>query len=233
MSRFHLFAVRRAGTLGAFTAVLLHVGAAAATAQETASSSADTIGRIEFDHPGAARATVEVDLTQGMFGDVFGIGDAVLAGAAEALGDSPQARDGVAAVQQAAAQTAAMRELVGIAQNAINEVRVRVYEGLHSDSDATVSAIEHYDTKLKGSGWDQAIRVQDGEDAVRVSTLRSDGAVRGLFVVAGDGSDLVLVNVTCDISPEIAKQLSAAAVKSGLQAGLDKQLVEAMKHMKH
>jgi hypothetical protein len=43
---------------------------------------------------------------------------------------------------------------------------------------------------------------------------------------------LVLANVICDISPDNARQLTSAAVKAGLEAGLDKHLEEAMKHVK-
>jgi len=232
MSPISSLVARRAGTLGAFAAVLLYVGVAATNAQETTPSSSANLGRIEFNHPDAAKATVEVDLSRDMFSDMFGIGDAALAGVAEALSQSPQAQEGSAAIQQAAAQTAAMREFVGIAKNVINEVRVRVYEGLEGESAKNGGVIAHYDQQLQAGGWDQAVRVQDGDQAVRVSAVRSGGAIKGLFIIAADGNDLVLVNVTCDISPENAKQLAATAVKSGLQAGLDKQLEKAMKHMK-
>ena len=53
-----------------------------------------------------------------------------------------------------------------------------------------------------------------------------------MFVVASESDKLVLVNVICDVSPENAKRLTTAAVTAGLQAGLDKQLEEAMKHVK-
>ena len=67
---------------------------------------------------------------------------------------------------------------------------------------------------------------------MQVSAVRSDGAIKGLFIIASESNNLVLVNVICDISPENAKRLSTAAVKAGLQAGLDKHLEEAIKHMK-
>jgi hypothetical protein len=67
---------------------------------------------------------------------------------------------------------------------------------------------------------------------VQIAAVRSDGAIKGLFIIASEGNNLVLVNVTCDISPENAKKLTTAAVKAGLQAGLDKHLEQALKHMK-
>jgi hypothetical protein len=232
--RYHLTRqlTQRAGALGAFTAVLLYVGVTAAQAQQPAATTATNIGRVDFDYPGAAKASVEVDLSRDMFGDLFGIGDAALAGVVEALTQSPQAKDGSEAIKQAAAQAGATRELVNIAKDAIHDVRVRVYEGLEQPVEESSSVVAHYDEKLKNAGWESTVRVQDGDDKVRISAIRADGAIKGLFIAAADGNDLVLVNVTCDLSPENAKKLTTAAVKSGLQAGLEKHLEHAMKHMK-
>ena len=212
--------------------MLLFGVAASSRAQETSSSGAATPGHIEFDHPGAAQASVEVDLTQDMFGDLFGIGDAVLAGVAEALAQSPQAQQGSQAIQMAAERAAAARELVSIAKNVINDVRVRVYEGVQSDSSQPADVAAHYDQQLTSGGWDQAVRVREGDKGVRVSVLRDNGAIKGLFVVAAEQHNLVLVNLTCDISPENVKKLAAAATKSGLEAGLGDKIEKAMKHMK-
>ena len=231
MSPYQTFVARRAGALGAFAAVLLYVGVAAAYAQETTPQSA-TLGRIEFNHPGAAKKFVEIDLSQAMFGDLFGIGDAALAGVAEALSDSPQAKEGSQAIQQAAEKAAAARELVSIAKNVIGSVRVRAYEDLENLAEEKSSVIAHYDQQLQSGGWENAIRAQDGDKGVQVSAVRADGSIKGLFIVASEGNNLVLVNVICDISPENAKQLSTAAVKAGLQAGLGKELEKAMKHVK-
>ncbi len=232
MSPFQSFVARRAGALGAFAAVLLYVGVAAAYAQETTPQSSANLGRIEFNHPGAAKKFVEIDLSQAMFGDLFGIGDAALAGVVEALSDSPQAKDGSQAIQQAAEKAAAARELVGIAKSVVGSVRVRAYEDLENLAQEKSGIIAHYDQQLQTGGWENAIRAQDGDKGVQVSAVRGGGSIKGLFIVASEGNNLVLVNVICDISPENAKRLSTAAVKAGLQAGLDKHLEEAMKHVK-
>lgn len=232
MSAFKLSLVRRAGAIGALAAAMLYVGVTTATAQESQPTAAENIGRVDFDYPGAAKASVEIDLSRDMFGDLFGIGDAALAGVVEALNQSPQAQEGSEAIKQAAAQAAASRELVSIAGEAIHDIRVRVYEGLQQPAEEKEGVIAHYDAKLNQGGWESTVRVQDGDDKVRVSAVRANGAIKGLFIVAADGNDLVLVNVTCDLSPENAKKLTTAAVKSGLQAGLDKHLEHALKHMK-
>ena len=231
MSPFQSFVARRAGALGAIAAVLLYVGVAAAYAQETTPQSSDTLGRIEFNHPGSAKKYVEFDLGPAMFGDLFGIGDAALAGVVDALSDSPQAKEGSKAIQLAAEKAAAAREFVAIAKNVIKSVRVRAYDGLENQAQEQASVSAHYDQQLQSGRWENALRVQDGDKAVRVSLVRADGAIRGLFVVASERDKLVLVNVICDISPENAKRLTTAAVTAGLKAGLDKQLEEAMKHV--
>ena len=232
MSPFLSFAARRAGTLGAYTAVLLYVGVAAAYAQETTPPSSETLGRIEFNHPGSAKKYVEFDLGAAMFGDLFGIGDAALAGVVDALSESPQAKEGSQAIQMAAEKAAAAREFVDIAKNVINSVRVRAYDGLENAAEEQATVSTHYDKQLQSGGWESMLRAHDGDKNVQVSAVRADGAIKGLFVVASERDKLVLVNVLCDISPENAKRLTTAAVTAGLQAGLDKQIEKAMKHSK-
>jgi hypothetical protein len=232
MSRFQTFWARRAGSAGAFAAVVVYAGVAAAYAQETASQPAVEVGRIEFDHPGAAKKSVEINLSPDMFGDLFGIGDAALAGIADALSNSPQAKEGSQAVQLAAEKAASVREFVAIAKNVVKSVRVRAYEDLENAKEAQGNVTVHYDQQLNSGGWENAIRAQDGDKIVQVAAIRADGSIRGLFVIASEGNNLVLANVICDISPENARQLTSAAVKAGLEAGLDKHLEEAMKHVK-
>ena len=232
MSPFQSFLARRAGSIGAFAAVVVYVGVAAAYAQETTAPSAANLGRIEFNHPGTAKKSVEVDLSPDMFGDLFGIGDAALAGVAEALADSPQAKEGSQAIQMAAEKAAAAREFVAIAKSVVKSVRIRAYEDLANQAQEQTAVISHYDQQLQTGGWESAVRARDGDKSVQVSTVRADGAIKGLFIVASEGNNLVLVNVICDVSPENAKRLTTAAVKTGLQTGLDKHLEEAMKHMK-
>ena len=91
---------------------MLYVGVASAHAQETTPPTSDNLGRIEFNHAGTAKKFVEVDLGPAMFGDLFGIGDAALAGVVDALSDSPQAKEGSQAIQMAAEKAAAAREFV-------------------------------------------------------------------------------------------------------------------------
>lgn len=230
MSPIQSFAARRAGSLGAFAAVLLYVGVASSQAQESSSRSTADIGRIEFTHSGTSDKFVEINLSPAMFGDLFGIGDGALAGIADALQNSSQVKEGSEAIKLAAEKTAAARELVGIVKDVVTSIRLRAYEGLENAKEEQVKLSEHYDEQLQSGGWENAIRAQEGEKYVQVAAVRDDGAIRGLFVIASEGNKLVLVNVVCDISPENAKKLTSAAVKSGLEAGLGKQIEEALQH---
>ena len=89
---------------GAVAAVLLMLGVA------TASALAAAPGRVDFQDANLPPATVEVDLGQEMFGNLFGIGDAAIAGIAEALAEAAEMHDGAEGTEMAAEQLAAARE---------------------------------------------------------------------------------------------------------------------------
>ena len=72
-----------------------------AGAQNVAHAADASIGHVDFNYPGEAKATVEVDLNRETFGNLFGIGDGALAGVAEALSQSSEAQQGSDAVRQA------------------------------------------------------------------------------------------------------------------------------------
>jgi len=232
MSPIRSFAARRAGVLGAYAAVLLYASATATYAQDAAPQSATELGRIEFDQAGSAKKFVEVNLSPAMFGDLFGIGDAALSGVVDALQNSPQAKEGSKAIEMAAEKAAAGREFVAIAKNVVKSVRLRAYDGLENPAQEQAKMAAHYDQQLQSGGWENAVRAQDGDKSLQVSAVHADGSIRGLFIIASERDKLLLVNVICDISPENAKRLSTAAVKAGLEAGLDQQIEAAMKHVK-
>jgi hypothetical protein len=206
--------------------------AVSAGAQNTTLAADAPTGRVEFDYPGTAKATVEVDVNRDMFASFFNIGEGALTGAVDALRESTEGQPGSDAIREAAERATAAKELVGIAKDVINDVHLRIYEDMQSDAAESSDIVAHYDKQLESGGWDNAVRVSEGAKRVRVSVARADDAIKGVFVVAQDGNDLVLVNVTCDISPENAERLANAAVKSGLKAGLGEALDKAMKKMK-
>jgi Domain of unknown function (DUF4252) len=215
---------------GAVAGAVLLLGIVAAQAQSAAADG--PTGRIDFAAANLPPATVEVDLTQDVFGDLIGLGDAAVAGVAESLLQSAGANDNPDGLNLAADQLEAGRQILQIASQVVHEARVRVYDNLADKSEDTPAILSRFDGQLGADGWDTVVRVRDGDDSVRVSLVRSDGAVRGAFVVVADGNDVVLVNVVCDVSPENVKKLSAAATKIGLENGLG-EVIKAKLHHKH
>lgn len=232
MSRIQLFMARRAGTVGAVAAVVLYV-AVGARAQTSAVDRNGATGRIDFEAANLPAPTVEIDLSRGMVHDLFGIGDAAVAGVAESLLQSAERSDGTAATRLAAEQLAAARQVLQLASEVVQEVRIRVYRGLPDDSVKPESLAAQFDQQLRAGNWDNVVRVRENEQSVRVSLLRDEGAVHGIFIIAGNqGREIVLANVVSDISPENVKKLTSAATKIGLENGLA-QVIEAKMSKRH
>ena len=232
MSRIRGFMARRAGSMGAFAAVVFYV-VAAAPAQQSSDAPAGPAGRIDFSDADLPPATVEVDLSQGMFSDLFGIGDAAVAGVAETLLQSAQENDGAEGTRLAAEQLAAARQILQLAGDVVREVRVRVYDDLPKGSATPEDVTTHFDAQLREGNWESIVRVREENQSVSIALLREDGAVRGIFVVAGQRDELVLANVVCDVSPENIKKFTSAATKIGLENGLAPMIEMKMREMKH
>jgi Domain of unknown function (DUF4252) len=227
MNWFLSFLVCRAGRCAALTAVV-YFGIAAACAQAFAAESASTPGRIDFNEAQLPAATVEVDLSAGMFGDLAGLGEAAIAGVAETLQQASSSNRGSEGTKIAAEQLAAARQLVQLARGVVHEVRVRVYDKFDDGSADSNSLMAQFDDQLQKGNWENIVRVRDGKDSVRVSLLRKEGAILGAFVVASDGHSLVLANLVGDISPENVKKLTSAAATIGLENGLQQVLDHKM-----
>jgi len=234
MFRASSFALRWASSNAACAAVLF-CGLAAAQAQSIATTEENRspVGRIDFDDENLPPATVEVDLSQGMFNDLFGLGDAAIEGIAESLLQSAHRTEGAEGTRLAAEQLAAARQIMQLASEVVQEVRVRVYEDLPEDAARPDKVLANYDEQLREADWETIVRVRDGEANVRVSLLRDEGAVRGAFVVAAEGDSLVLANIVGDISPENVKKLTSAATKVGLENGLQQVLESKMRELHH
>jgi hypothetical protein len=209
-------------------AALLTIMTAAANAANTedvaAAKSSATTGRIEFDYTDGPAPSVELDLGQGMFNDLFGIGDAAVAGVAEALAQSAGTKQDAEGTRFAAEQLKAAREIVQTVQQVVHGVRVRVYQGVGDQSAQMEKLIGHYDEKVRAEKWETILRAHDRAQSVAVSAVRDAGGIKGVFVAATDSHDTVLVNVVCDISPENVKKLTNAATNISLPAGLGQDL---------
>ena len=232
MSRFFSFLVRRMGRCTALAAVA-YFGIVAVHARAFAAEDTRTPGRIDFNEANLPAATVEVNLSQGMFGDLVGLGDAAIAGVAETLQQAASTGRDSEGTRVAAEQLAAARQLVQLAQGVVREVRVRVYEDFPAESVDADSLMSNFDSQLRGDNWENIVKVRDGKDTVRVSLLRKEGAVLGAFVVAADGRSLVLANVVGDVSPANVKKLTSAAAKVGLENGLQQMLDLKMQKLRH
>jgi uncharacterized protein DUF4252 len=184
------------------------------------------VGRVDFESADLPPANIEVDLSQGMFNDLFGIGDAAIAGIADTLSQNSDANKHPDATRMAAEQLQAARQIFELAGDVVHEVRIRGYEA------APEGVVSHFDNKI-GDDWETLVRVRKDDENARVSLLRQDGAVRGVFVIATDGNGLIIVNAVCDISPENVKKLTTAATRIGLENGLAQQINEKMQKMNH
>ncbi len=219
--------VRRSAGGAAMVAVLL-LGATASYAQATASAGDGSTGRIDFAAADLPPANVEVDLTPETFGGLFGLSEAAISGIAESLS---QTGDPNEATEIAAEKLAAAQKILLLAKEVVREVHVRVYKEFSEETDKSVNLAARFDEQLRTDDWNNVVKVRDGNESVRVSLLQKGDAIRGLFVVAAEGNEVVVVNVMCDASPENVKKLAAAATKIGLENGLQQLLEQKMKHL--
>jgi hypothetical protein len=225
------FLVHRAGSCAPFAVVML-LGVATVHAQSAAASNGSAVGRVEFDYANLPPATVEVDLSQGLLSDVFGIGDAAVAGVTEAVANYTGTNKGSEGMRLTAEKLTAVHQIVETLGRVVREVHVRAYQGLPDQSGLTEKLLSHYDEKVHQGNWENVVRAQEKGNAVRVAVARGEGAIRGLFVIVADGHDVVLTNLVCDVSPENAKKLTTVAAKTGLEAGLGQMLEAKMRKFK-
>ena len=221
MSRTSFFISRGFTTMSAATALCC---CAVLYAEPAESSTSDVVGRIDFSEAGLPPANVELDLSQGMFGALFGIGDAAIAGVAAGFAKSStgESSEGTPVVAE---KLAAARQIIELANKVVREVSVRAYEKSPGDLSS------HFDAQLKSGNWKQILLVRKGDENARVSVIRRDNSIRGIFVVAGGRGGEALVNIVCDISPDNVKDLTSAATKIGLDNGLRQAIEMRMRGM--
>ena len=214
---------------GAVAVAVLFLGIVAAQAQSTAADG--PTGRIDFAAASLPPATVEVDLTQDMFGDLIGLGDAAVAGVVNRSCSRPGRRVATRKLSTWPPISSKPRDRSSNRQQGRpRSARVRVYKNLGDKAENMPDMLSRFDGQLSSGGWDTVVRMRDSDESVRVSLVRSEGAIRGAFVVVADGEDVVLVNVVCDVSPENVKKLSAAATKIGLDNGLEEAIKAKLLH---
>src|SRR3954468_9697707 len=207
-------AIRRGGMMAAMAGLMFY----SATAQAKPAESGDAaVGRIDFSSANLPPANVELDLSQGMFASLFGVGDAAVAGVAETLMKSTQGEH-AESMHMAAEQLAAVRQIIGLAGKVVHEVRIRAYEKNAEDLSS------RFDKQLSEGEWEKVVVLRKGDENARVFIIYRGDSIRGAFVMAGGHGGQVLVNVVCDISPENVKSLTSAATKIGLDNNLEQVL---------
>jgi hypothetical protein len=219
------FVTRKPARVAA-TASLLFVALVARPVLADDDTEKRVIGRIDFEGADLPPANIEVDLSHGMFSDLFGIGDAAIAGIADTLSQNSDANKHPEATRAAAEQLQAARQIFDLAGDVVHEVRVRGYEEMPE------GVVSYFDSKLSDD-WETLVRVRKGDENARVSLFRQDGAVRGIFVIATEGNGLIIVNAVCDVSPDNVKKLTTAATRIGLENGLAQEINEKMQKMNH
>lgn len=232
MSCLLSFVIHRIARCAAFVGIV-YFALVAAPSRVLAAETENAPGRIDFNEAKLPAATVEVDLSEAMFGDLVGLGEAAIAGVGDTLRQSTGAGRGSEGTRIAADQLAAARQLLQLAHGVVREVRVRIYEDFAEEAVDADALMSQFDNQLRSGSWESIVKVRNGKDNVRVSLLRKNGAVLGAFIVIADGRNLVLANVVGDVSPENVKKLTSAAAKIGLENGLQQILDAKMSKLRH
>jgi hypothetical protein len=209
--------------------IVIALSPALAVGQTSATAKPSTAGQVSFDFPNAPPATVEIDLHHGLIRDALGLGNAAVAGFLEGLMNSGEG-DSSESAKFVAEQLTSARELGDIASAVVHEIHVRVYDGLPDDGQFVQKITLYYDKQLSEQGWESVVKVND---EVRVYVHREAEAVQGVFVIAADRNDLVLVNFTGDVSPQNVRQLTATATKIAVKLGLRKEIDKAVGMLRH
>ena len=223
MLKFFYLTPRHFAADVAVTAVMFFA-ISAAYAQQPESTTSVPVGRLDFASANLPEANVEVDLSQDLFKDLFGIGDAAIAGAVESLVKAPGTDDNAQATKMAAQQLEAARQIIQLAGSVVREVHVRAYESLPENIENAETLYKPFDEQLRAGNWETLVRVRKDDEVARVAVIRNAGTVQGVFVVATEGDSLVLANIVCEVSPDNVKKLTAAATKIGLENGLAKEI---------
>ena len=96
------------------------------------------------------------------------------------------------------------------ALSGITNLRVRVYEDISAEIPDVMKFVNETTTKLEGDGWNSIVRVNDGDEQVRVYVKPGANAtIAGITVMVtdgggdgGGGGEAVFINVAGVIQPE-------------------------------
>lgn len=101
------------------------------------------------------------------------------------------------------------------ALNGITNLRVRVYEDLSSEIPDVMKFVNETTRRLEGDGWNSIVRVNDGDEQVRVYVKPgANSTLAGLTVMVtdsggdGGGGEAVFINLSGVIQPAALGQLA-------------------------
>lgn len=203
------------------------VGTSRSLGQDSFSEHAPQVsGRIDFDFATGSAATVEIDLVP----ELIGLGELMVTGVVdaltEALADDPQASHKLQLTEE---RMAALRSAVSSTRGVIEEVRVRIYK---SDDDATgMQMVRHYTAKLEKDGWDNVATVRENGEQVKVAVLRQSDSIRGVFAIVTNQREVVMLNLSCELSPEKVQTLVSTALRIGMELGLDEVVQDVLEEL--
>lgn len=120
----------------------------------------------------------------------------------------PMLQAAAVAMQEEEDDDANLAELV----SGLDRVRVQVGEPSGIDPSTIAARFDTAVTTLKSSGWNQILRVVDGDEQVYLFARNSDDRIVGLTALVNDANEeVVLVNIVGDIDPVLLGRALAKA----------------------
>jgi hypothetical protein len=113
------------------------------------------------------------------------------------------------------------------ALDGVTNLRVRVYEGIDAEIPDVMKFVNETTTKLEGDGWNSIVRVNDGDEQVRVYVKPGANAtIAGLTVMVtdgggdGGGGEAVFINVAGVIQPENLARIAGMGMNGMFSGGI-------------
>src|SRR5688572_14828168 len=112
------------------------------------------------------------------------------------------------------------------ALDGITNLRVRVYEDITTEIPDVMKFVNDTTARLEGDGWNSIVRVNDGDEQVRIYVKPgADATISGLTVMVtdgggdGGGGEFVFINVSGVIQPEQLGRIAGTIAMHGMFRG--------------
>jgi hypothetical protein len=111
-------------------------------------------------------------------------------------------------IQMMAAAAEEQEPQFGELASQLQRIRVRVGTLRGDDQSGVASEFDRAIGQLEAAGWQPMVRVDEGDELVRVFVRQSDERIYGLAVIVNDGyEEGVLVNIVGDMDPELVGKM--------------------------